>query len=59
VLADPMGALARLHLARALTMSRNTSRAKAAYQDLLEVWKGADSDHVLSKQAKAEFAALQ
>ena len=59
VLADPMGALARLQLARALTMSRDTSRARAAYQDVLALWKDADSDLALPKQAKAELAALR
>jgi tetratricopeptide (TPR) repeat protein len=59
VLADPMGALARLQLARALTMSRDASRANAAYQDVLAMWKDADPDLALPKQAKAELAALR
>jgi hypothetical protein len=59
VLEDPIGALARLELARALTMSGDAARAKAAYQDLLALWKDADPDLALLKQAKAEFAALR
>lgn len=59
VLGDPIGALARLQLARALTMSGDASKAKAAYQDLLALWKDADLDLALPKQAKAELAALR
>ena len=59
VLEDPIGALARLQLARALTMSGDASKAKAAYQDLLALWKDADPDLALPKQAKAELAALR
>ncbi|MEP7309357.1 MAG: protein kinase [Acidobacteriota bacterium] len=59
VLGDPIGALARLQLARALTMSGDARKAKAAYQDLLALWKDADPDLALPKQAKAELAALR
>jgi tetratricopeptide (TPR) repeat protein len=59
VLEDPIGALARLQLARALTMSGDANRAKAAYQDLLALWRDADVDLAPPKQAKVEFAALR
>ena len=59
VLGDPIGALARLQLARALTMSGDASKAKEAYQDLLALWKDADPDLALPKQAKAELATLR
>jgi hypothetical protein len=59
VLGDPIGALARLQLARAATMSGQTDAAKAAYQNLLALWKDADPDLALPRQAKAEFAALR
>ena len=59
VLEDPIGALARLQLARALMMSGDVGKAKAAYQDLLVLWKDADPDLALPKQAKAEFAVLR
>jgi hypothetical protein len=59
VLEDPIGALARLQLARNLTMSGDASKAKAANQDLLALWKDADPDLMPPKQAKAEFAALR
>jgi len=59
VFADPVGALARLQLARAYTMAGDTTKAKSAYQDLLTVWKDADPDMALLKQAKQEYAKLQ
>jgi len=34
-------------------------RALAAYKDLLTLWKDADSDMPILKQAKAEYAKLQ
>ena len=59
VLADPMGALARLQLGRALTQAGDMTKAKAVYEDLLALWKDADPDLELPKRAKAEFAALR
>jgi eukaryotic-like serine/threonine-protein kinase len=56
--ADPVGAMARLNLARSLAISGNTARAKAAYQDFLTLWKDADPDIPILKQAKAEYAKL-
>ena len=55
----PWGALARLGLARAYAMQGDTARAKAAYQDFLTLWKDADPDIPILKQAKAEYAKLQ
>jgi predicted Zn-dependent protease len=55
----PWGALARLGLARAYAMQGNTAKAKAAYQDFLTLWKDADPDIPILKQAKAEYAKLQ
>jgi tetratricopeptide (TPR) repeat protein len=55
---DPVGALARLQLARALAMSGDTAKAKASYQDFLTLWKDADPDIPVLRQAKAEFAGL-
>ena len=55
----PWGALARLGLARAYAMQGDTAKAKAAYQDLLTLWKDADTDIPILKQAKAEYAKLQ
>jgi predicted Zn-dependent protease len=59
VLNQPIGALAHLGLARAYAMQGNTAKAKAAYQDFLTLWKDADPDIPILKQAKAEYAKLQ
>jgi predicted Zn-dependent protease len=55
----PWGALARLGLARAYALQDDTAKAKAAYQDFLTLWKDADLDVPILKQAKAEYAKLQ
>ncbi len=54
-----LGSLARLQLARAYAVSGDTAKAKAAYQDFLTLWKDADSDIPILKEAKAESAKLQ
>jgi hypothetical protein len=56
---DPVGAAARVQLARAFALSGDTMRAKTAYQDFLTLWKDADQDIPIFQQAKAEFARLQ
>ena len=53
------GALAQLGLARGYAMQGNTAKARAAYQDFLMLWKDADADIPILKQAKAEYAKLQ
>jgi serine/threonine protein kinase/Tfp pilus assembly protein PilF len=53
------GAMARLGLARAYAMQGDTAKAKSAYQDFLTLWKDADPDIPILKQAKAEYAKLQ
>jgi hypothetical protein len=58
VLADPMDALARLQLARALALSGDTVKAKSAYSDLFTLWKNADPDIPVLKEARAEYARL-
>ena len=55
----PWGALARLGLARAYAMQGDTTKARAAYQDFLTLWKDADPDIPILKEAKAEYAKLQ
>jgi tetratricopeptide (TPR) repeat protein len=55
----PWGALARLQLARAYAIQGDTAKAKAAYQDFLALWKDADPDIPILKQAKAEYAKLK
>jgi tetratricopeptide (TPR) repeat protein len=51
--------LTRLQLARAYAMSGDATKAKAAYQDFLTLWKEADPDIPILKQAKAEYAKVQ
>jgi len=53
------GTLARLELGRAYVMAGDKAKAKSAYQDFLTLWKDADSDIPVLKDAKAEFARLQ
>ena len=58
VLVDPMDAMARLQLARALALSGDTVKAKSVYIDLLTLWKNADPDIPVLKEARAEYARL-
>jgi len=55
----PTGALAHLGLARAYALQKNTDKAKAAYQDFLTLWKDADPEIPVLKQATGQFAALK
>ena len=59
VAADPVGALARLQLARAYAIAGDKGKASSAYQDFLQVWKAADLDIRILKQARDEYARLQ
>jgi eukaryotic-like serine/threonine-protein kinase len=59
VVNEPIGALAHLGLARAYAMQGDTAKAKAAYQDFLTLWKDADPDIPLLKEAKVEYANLR
>ena len=58
VIGDPIGALAHLQLGRAFVLSGDKIKAKAAYQDFLTLWKDADPDIPILRQAKAEYAKL-
>jgi DNA-binding winged helix-turn-helix (wHTH) protein/tetratricopeptide (TPR) repeat protein len=53
------GPLARVGLARAYVLQGDTAKARAAYQDFFTLWKDADPDIPILKQAKAEYAKLQ
>ncbi len=59
VLNFPLGALAHLQLGRAYVLTGDSAKAKAAYQDFFNVWKDADPDVPILKEAKAEYAKLQ
>jgi len=53
------GSLAHLGLGRALGAAGEKEKARTAYQDFLGLWKDADPDIPILKQAKAEYAKLQ
>jgi eukaryotic-like serine/threonine-protein kinase len=56
---SPLYALARLGSGRAYALQGETAKAKTAYQDFLAIWKDADPDVPILKEAKAEYAKLQ
>jgi serine/threonine protein kinase/tetratricopeptide (TPR) repeat protein len=58
VLVDPMGAMARLQLARALALTGDAAKAKSAYNDLFTLWENADPEIPVVKEARAEYARL-
>ena len=51
--------LAKLGLGRAYVMTGDAAKARAEYQDFFALWKDADPDIPILKQAKAEYAKLQ
>jgi eukaryotic-like serine/threonine-protein kinase len=51
--------LVRVDLARARAMTGDNAGARTTYQDFFALWKDADADLPLLKQAKAEYAKLQ
>jgi len=53
------GSLSHLQIGRAYAMAGDTAKAKSAYQDFLTLWKDADPDIPILKEAKAEYAKLQ
>jgi DNA-binding winged helix-turn-helix (wHTH) protein/tetratricopeptide (TPR) repeat protein len=59
VLNEPIGALAQLQLGRAYALQGDTAKARSVYNDFLTLWKDADPDIPILKQAKAEYAKLQ
>ena len=59
VLNFPLGALAHLGLARAYALQGDTAKSRTAYQDFFALWKDADPDIPILKEAKAEYAKLQ
>jgi len=56
---DIMYPLAKLQLARAQLAQGDSVKAKSTYQDFLAMWKDADPDLPILKDAKAEYAKLQ
>jgi eukaryotic-like serine/threonine-protein kinase len=55
---DVIGALAHLQIARAQKMMGDEVSARKWYEDFLALWKDADPDIPILKQAKAEYAKL-
>jgi eukaryotic-like serine/threonine-protein kinase len=53
------GALAHLQLARAYAISGDNGKARSAFQDFFALWKDADPDIPILKQAKSEYAKLK
>ena len=56
---SPLGALARLQLARAYTLRDDSAQSRAAYQDFFGLWKDADPDIPILIVAKSEYAKLK
>ena len=54
-----IGALAHLGLARAYALDKNTEKARAVYQEFFALWKDADPDIPILKEAKAEYANVK
>ena len=59
VVNEPIGALSHLGMARASAQQGDSAKARSKYQDFLTLWKDADPDIPILKQAKAEYAKLQ
>ena len=57
--ADYRLALGQLGLARSYVLSGDNAKARTAYQDLLALWRDADPDVPLVKEARSEYAKLQ
>jgi tetratricopeptide (TPR) repeat protein len=51
--------LSYLGMARGSALAGDTAKAKKAFQDFFELWKDADPDLPILRQAKAEYATLQ
>jgi tetratricopeptide (TPR) repeat protein len=59
VLNYPLGSLAHLGLARAYGLAGDKVKAKSSYQDFFALWKDADPEIPILKEAKTEYARLQ
>ena len=59
VVSDPIGAMAHLQLGRAYAISGDLIRARSEYHDFLALWKDADRDIPVLRQADAEYAKMQ
>jgi tetratricopeptide (TPR) repeat protein len=57
--ADPLMSLAHLGLGRAYALQGDAKKSRSAYQDFFALWKDADRDVPILKEAKTEYAKLQ
>src|SRR6202158_2131778 len=57
--ADPLMSLAHLGLGRAYALQGDAKKSRTAYQDFFALWKDADPDVTILKEAKTEYAKLQ
>jgi len=55
----PLSALSHLGLGRARALAGDTAGARTAYQDFFALWRDADPDIPILKEAKTEYAKLQ
>ena len=56
---DPLLPLAEIGLARAYAVQGDTSKSRSAYRNCLDLWKDADPDIPILREAKAEYAQLK
>jgi eukaryotic-like serine/threonine-protein kinase len=56
---SPLYSLARLGVGRAYALQGDVPKARAAYQDFFALWKDADADVPVLKQAKTEYEKLK
>lgn len=59
VLNWPLGSLVHLGLGRAYALQGDAAKARSAYQRFLDLWRDADPEILLLRQAKAERAKLE
>ena len=55
----PISTLANVGIARAYVLTGDTVKARAAYEEFSTLWKDADRDIPIFKQARAEYLRLQ
>ena len=59
VCSDPAGFMARLQLARTYASSGDKTKAMSSYEAFLTLWKDADPDIPVLRQARSEYAKLR
>jgi tetratricopeptide (TPR) repeat protein len=59
VVSDPIAAISRLQLSRAYALRGDRAKARSGYQEFFALWKDADPDIPILKEAEAEYAKLQ